>query len=364
MLLRGDLVDKVGTLVLIDPLGNPFSLGLTSVSKSLGVGGVGKTQVGVMGRVLDVDSDALVVDLLKDATSVPRVQVSVGEDYVRGLSEVALRHTATEVVESPVVLGSLTVSSLTLGRGLLLVPSGSGEHGGDSVRSERHDHLVASLDTPAVVVKTTTLLNRDIEAVELTSVVVEGGTGGSDGVQSLVGISFMSFEGSLLLLTGVVDGPSGKGLNEVSWVRIVDHSHSAKGISEGINETLDLNGTSGDGTETEDIADVLVGARLLSKRLKLLEAGLDVDRALGISLGEIASGDVIVSVGGNISVKEEDRGTGGQSTLEDVRVLHSEPSGEHTTVGAATNNDSAVLEAVLLLEVDHELNVVHLGLLN
>jgi len=194
-LFRGDLLDEVGSLVLVDPLGDPFSLGLAGIGKSLRVGRVRQTQVGVMGRVLDVDSDGLIVDLLEDATSVPWVQISVGEDYVRGLEEVALWHAATEVVESPVVLRLFAVGSLAHGRVLFLVPSSSGEHGGGGVRSEWHDHLVTGLDTPAVVIETTALLDRDIEAVELTGVVVESGTSGSDGVKSLESITFVRLKG-------------------------------------------------------------------------------------------------------------------------------------------------------------------------
>jgi len=44
-LLGGNLLREVSALILIDELGDPFSLKLTSVSKGLGIGIVGKTEI-------------------------------------------------------------------------------------------------------------------------------------------------------------------------------------------------------------------------------------------------------------------------------------------------------------------------------
>jgi hypothetical protein len=45
-------------------------------------------------------------------------------------------------------------------------------------------------------------------------------------------------------------------------------------------------------------------------------------------------------------------------------VLHSQPSGEHTSIGASSNDDSSVFQSIGLLVVENEFNVVHHGLLD
>ena len=75
--LIGDLGGEVGSLVLIDPLGDPFGLGLASIGESLGVSNVWKTKVCVMGRVHNVESDSLVIDLLGHTTCLPWVKFTV-----------------------------------------------------------------------------------------------------------------------------------------------------------------------------------------------------------------------------------------------------------------------------------------------
>ena len=60
----GDLLDEVGALVLIDPLGDPFGLSLTGGRQSGRVGIVWQSQIEVMCRALNVESDALVADVL------------------------------------------------------------------------------------------------------------------------------------------------------------------------------------------------------------------------------------------------------------------------------------------------------------
>jgi len=48
LILLGDFVNEVGSLVLVDKLGDPLGLLLAGVSHSLGIGLVGQSQVQVM----------------------------------------------------------------------------------------------------------------------------------------------------------------------------------------------------------------------------------------------------------------------------------------------------------------------------
>ena len=140
-----------------------------------------------MSRVLDIESDALIVDLLENTTCLPWIKLTVREDDVGCLEEVALWDTATEVVKSPVVLWLLAVHGLALGSVFCFVPAGRREHGSCGVGSERHGHLIAVLHVPAIVIESTALRDRDVEASELSSVIIESGTCGFDSIKGLIG---------------------------------------------------------------------------------------------------------------------------------------------------------------------------------
>ena len=73
----------------------------------------------------------------------PWVELSVGENDVGSLEEVALGDASSKVIKSPVVLRKLTVEGLAVGRVLLLVPGCRGEHRGGCIGGEWHHHLVA-----------------------------------------------------------------------------------------------------------------------------------------------------------------------------------------------------------------------------
>jgi len=181
------------------------------------------------------------------------------------------------------------------------------------------------LDSPAVVIEAATLRNRDIKAVKLSSVVVEGSTSGCNSVKSLVGITLCTLISCLGLAASVIDRPGGKRLNKVGWVRVVNHSHGAKRAVKSADKALNLSSSTGNLTEVKDVTDSLIVGRLVSQVSKLIETSLDHDRALLISLAVVIGGDVVIGVGRDIAIEKQDRGTGSQSTLEHVRVLHAEP---------------------------------------
>ena len=140
-----------------------------------------------MSRVLDIEGNALIVDLLENTTCLPWIKLTVREDNVGCLEEVALGDTATEVVKSPVVLRLFAVHSLALGGVFSFVPAGRREHGSCGVGSKRHSHLIAVLHVPAIVIESAALRDRDVETSELSSVIIESGTCSLDRIKGLVG---------------------------------------------------------------------------------------------------------------------------------------------------------------------------------
>lgn len=64
---------------------------------------------------------------------------------------------------------------------------------------------------------------------------------------------------------------------------------------------------------------------------------------------EVICCDIVVRIWVYISIEEQNGSRGSQSALEPLWELHAEPGGEHTTVGASTNDDSAILHSVGLL---------------
>ena len=199
-LLHGDLGEEVGALVLIDELSDPLGLELACLCERLGVSLVWQAKIEMMSRVLNVDDKSLIIDLLGDATSVPRVERAVREDDVGSLHEVTLRDTAAEVVKCEVVLRRLAVCSDTLSSVFFLIPSCGREHRGLSIACEWHHHLVASLDAPAVAIKAATLVNRDVKAVKLLLIVVENSTCSLDSIKRLKQVTILGIVGGLGLL--------------------------------------------------------------------------------------------------------------------------------------------------------------------
>ena len=141
----------------------------------------------------------------------------------------------------------------------------------------------------------------------------------------MISITFVGFVGSSGLLACNGNRPSWEGLNKASRVGIVDHGHGAKRVIEGTNEAFDLNRTAGSRTEIEDLRHICVSIGLRAEISKLFEAGLDHVGALSISLTEIVSCNIIVSIRANVALEEKNGGASCKGTLEDMRVLHTEP---------------------------------------
>ena len=100
------------------------------------------------------DRDVCVAwDVVEESTGSPGVKVAIGEHNVGGVEEVLAGVSAAEGVEGPVELRvqvALLLAALDEGVG---APKVGEEHVGDSICLDGHDHLVADLVAPAVVVE-------------------------------------------------------------------------------------------------------------------------------------------------------------------------------------------------------------------
>jgi len=208
------------------------------------------------------------------------------------------------------------------------------------------------------------LLHGHIKAVKLIVIVVESCTSRLDCVQGLVLAFFVSIVCFFGFLARYGHWPGRKWLDKIGRVRIVHHGHCAERAVEGADKALHLGTTRWDRAEVEDLCHVSVGVGLIEQQRELVKASFYHGGTLLVCLTVVAGRDIVIGIRIHVAFKEENRCAGGQCTLEHVRVLHSEPGREHATVGTASNDDSTVLEALLIFEVEHELNVVHHSLLD
>ena len=115
----------------------------------------------------------------------PRVEITIREDDVRRLQEVALWDAAAKVVEYPIVLGLFTIRGVTIGGVSLLVPIVRREHGSGRIRGKWLNYFIASKNIPATDIDASTLRNGHIKAIKLVIVVVINFTGSLDSIQGL-----------------------------------------------------------------------------------------------------------------------------------------------------------------------------------
>jgi hypothetical protein len=109
------LAHEVGALVLVDPLGDLFGFNLSGICQRLGISDVWKSEVQVMGGVLNVKWSRLWAYFKGNATGLPGIELSIGENDVGRLHKVFLGVLATEVFESPAILGAEAISGFTVG---------------------------------------------------------------------------------------------------------------------------------------------------------------------------------------------------------------------------------------------------------
>jgi len=115
LLLNNILLNvEVVTLVLLNPLTNLLDLDLSGSGKRLWVSLIGESQIQVVSGVLNVEESGLLTHVEGNTTSLPGVELTVGENDVGSLHEILLGVQTTEVIKGPVVLRSLVVSFLAV----------------------------------------------------------------------------------------------------------------------------------------------------------------------------------------------------------------------------------------------------------
>ena len=90
---------------------------------------------------------------MEQTTSSPGIQVSIGENYVWSILEVFVGVSATKGIQGPVELRIQAIVKLAILHEGVSNPGVWREHIGDAIGLNGHDHLVAYLVAPAIVVQ-------------------------------------------------------------------------------------------------------------------------------------------------------------------------------------------------------------------
>ena len=218
----------------------------------------------MMGRFFDEDWDTLITDLIKYTTCVPWVKSSIAENDVWVFHKIFLRILSSKVSESPIILWGHAVKCFTLSSVFFLIPGSFWEHRSRFWRWEWHGHFIARKYGPAIVVKTSALLNRDIKAWFLVIIIVESLSSSSNSIKIFVFTGNISIISCLSCITSSTDWPRWKWFNEIGWIGIIYHSHSANWIIESAYKTLNLDWSTWHSAEVENLAKCLVSISLLS----------------------------------------------------------------------------------------------------
>ena len=295
----------------------------------------------------DVNGYRLGAHVVEEPPCVPRVQVPVWEDDVRVVFEVQLGVPAAKEIWGPIVPGGQVKVLLAVLGVPLIGPRVWEEHIGHPILPDRHGHFIASQETPPRGIKT---------PLRLVSNLVAGGH-----LPSVIVVNLHSLiEGPHVVhiardgltqggLTWSIYWPGGHWENERSLVGVVDHSHGTQSISHRFNDQLN------DHCGVYFIANVeyLLNSRVLILVVPVLvepfQPLLNVHRAGLIHICETLCGDLIVSVWGNLTLKEHNWSTTGKSSLEGLGVLHPQPSSKHATVWTPRNNHSKLSSTGVLL---------------
>mmetsp|Transcript_35029 Transcript_35029/g.53775 ORF Transcript_35029/g.53775 Transcript_35029/m.53775 type:complete len:431 (-) Transcript_35029:155-1447(-) len=339
-----------------------------------------------MGTVLDDVGGHVNVDVAVSTSGHPRVELTVREDDVRVLLVVSLE-----------VLTTISSQNVTIVRGqsvlVLAVFSVSGlveglvvEHRVGAAESNGHRNLVACQDVPAITIEVTSSIGLLVVVTgNLTGGVEVNLTGSEHSLHNEgLSISHSSNGGLLSLLSSSRRGnvleslatsvhrPCGHGLKERRIVRVVSHSHVSESIGQigvqvgdvlfGGNIITGLEGLFELGAEGGG-----VGSEVNEVSVSLLDtkaASLIFEGTSEIS-GHLVGEGVLGHSGGTLKVAGRSRS--GDGTLENGRVLHSEPGSEHTSVGASEDDNGGVvlgvgrviLDVVIGLHLLDQVDVVH-----
>mmetsp|Transcript_18488 Transcript_18488/g.20973 ORF Transcript_18488/g.20973 Transcript_18488/m.20973 type:complete len:298 (-) Transcript_18488:401-1294(-) len=151
-------------------------------------------------------------------------------------------------------------------------------------------------------------------------------------------------------------GRSRNGSNEIGGIRIIDHAHSSHTIEHPVIETLNIASTLDRFAQVKFLGKSFIMFSLVLQLLQLLET--ISHQATTSNVGEIVSNSFIESIGaGNVLIHQQ-RGGSSKSAVNNLWVLHSEPSREHTSIRSTKRNDGGILESSLFLEFLQEDTII------
>ena len=181
---------------------------------------------------------------MKKATCSPGIEVSIGENDVRSVKEVSIGVATTECIESPVELRIKLLILLAIRYEIICAPKLREEHICLSILRNGHDHLIADLVAPAVIIKTRSFVqgnsSSNIHACQSLGCILEN-------VEHYLKfaniVNVTLYRDSLSLSTSCLNWVGRKLSKEVCGIWIINHLHSAKSITNHIDYVVDLIGT-------------------------------------------------------------------------------------------------------------------------
>lgn len=256
------LLEHNGSLILFVPLFEDCHLGVSCCGQSCWVGSVWFSQVEVMCGVMDEKCSGIDSNVIVDTTSVPWVKVAIGEDDSRMPSKVFLGISTSEIVESPVVFWSQSISILAILSVSGFVPISPGEPALSWVVSLWHWELIASLNIPSASERSGARWSNEIKTLRLSTIVIKNVELSLESLDMSVVVSrIASISWNLeCSVTTSLNWPGWKRSNEVGWVWVVDHSHGSKRVRNGSDKSLDqVSVHSVVVAKVENLLDILVG---------------------------------------------------------------------------------------------------------
>ncbi len=142
--------------VLTNPLDKELFDQVSSLGYILGVLLIGEAQLQMVGTTFqDSHGDVGVSwNFMEKATSTPWVKVAISEHDVGCVQEILVGVAATECVQSPVELRVQPGRLFAACNEGISVPEVSREHVSDAILLNWHDHFIAYLVAPAIVIQT------------------------------------------------------------------------------------------------------------------------------------------------------------------------------------------------------------------
>lgn len=99
-------------------------------------------------------------------------------------------------------------------------------------------------------------------------------------------------------------------------------------------------------------------AGILNQVCQLTESLLNSDGTSIISLSILLGGNVVPGIGINIALKGQNRCGSSIGSLEPLWILNPEPSCQHTSIRASTDNNSPISQILTFFKVSNETNIV------